>query len=293
MKKTLIATAIALTVSTAALGEGIHSGSKSGAYFNTVCPQVKDSLSKAYFQHQCETSLGTLDNQAKVTASPGDVGIGQWDVMAQLPAEQLDALEIVDPKIGLECIYAVTSETGLTSLADLHERIPMALPSEKSGSTATFKFMQTLDPDGLGSASDAIQSVIDGDAKIAFFVQMPDTGNAVFKQINKAKLSFIPVINRTILKQEIAGIRLYEAGQVAVTPQGLLASLTKKPVPVIDTTCTKIVAFTGKATEGNVDQHDLIKQLGAIEPPKADSKLGSMLGNFKTLATDQIAKYTQ
>ena len=77
-------------------------------------------------------------------------------------------LAIVNPDMGFECLYAVTSDQSVNSLKGLSARMPVALPSEKSGSTATFRFLQTLD-DGLaslrrvtnhGSALEAVVAVV-------------------------------------------------------------------------------------------------------------------------------------
>ena len=82
---------------------------------------------------------------------------------------------------------------------------------------------------------------------MAFFVQFPGTRNDVFKLINDNELSFVPVINRNILRQEANGIKLYEALEVNVTPQGLLSMLKREDAPTIQTSCTKIALFTGNA----------------------------------------------
>lgn len=145
-------------------------------------------------------------------------------------------LAIVDANIGMECMYAVTKDASITSLSGLSSRIPLALPGEGSGSEKSFQRLQSLD-EGLASlrnlsnsssAYEAVQKIVNDEAAMAFFVQFPDTRNDVFKLINENKLSFVPVISRNILRQETNGIKLYEALEVTVIPQGLLSMIIKR-----------------------------------------------------------------
>ena len=95
---------------TPTLAQDIYAGSAAGSYTNDFCPQVEGTLKTAYFEHHCTTSQGTGDNIEKVLANPKSVGIGQFDVVAARMVEAPGKLAIADPKIGLECLYAVTSE---------------------------------------------------------------------------------------------------------------------------------------------------------------------------------------
>lgn len=269
-----------------ALAQNIHAGSASGSYTNDFCPQVQETLKKEYFEHACVVSEGTGDNVDKVLANPMDVGIGQFDVVAVRAIEEPGKLAIVNPDMGFECLYAVTSDQSINSLKGLSARMPIALPSAKSGSTATFQFLQTLD-EGLaelrritnyGSALEAVEAVVKGDAALAFFVQFPNTKNQVFKTINDAELKFVPVINRQILRHEVAGYSVYEPQVVTVTPAGLLGGLIGKGATQIDTTCTPVVLFTGnpeQIPEGvkRKDQEDVVKLLAQVpRPSKGDWK---------------------
>jgi hypothetical protein len=273
--------ALAITAGTPAMAQQIHAGSASGSYTNDFCPQVQKTLASQYFEHQCATSEGTGDNVEKVLANPKDVALGQFDILAARATENPDKLAIVNANLGLECLYAVTKDASINRLKGLSPRMPVALPSEKSGSTATFKFLQSLDP-GLaelrnvkyyGGAMDAVQAVINGDAALAFFVQLPNTKNAVFQAINDAKLNFVPVINREILRHEVSGYKVYEPQEVVVTPAGLLASLVGKKPVTIDTTCTPVMLFTGnpnlfpEGSNDRKDQEDVVKLLGSVPRP--------------------------
>lgn len=263
------------------LAQSIHAGSATGSYTNDFCPKVEEALRAQYFEHQCVTSEGSGDNVQKVLANPGDAALGQFDVVAATADENPGHLAMVDPGIGLECLYAVTSDANVEGLRGLSPRMPVALPSQRSGSTATFQYLQSLD-ESLSqmrnityhdSAMAAVQSVIDGNAALAFFVQFPNTKNPVFQAINDAGLKFVPVINRQILRREVAGQQVYQPQEVVVTPAGLLGRLTGREPEKIVTTCMPVVLFTGDPAlfpEGSVerqDQQDLVTQLTATQPP--------------------------
>jgi hypothetical protein len=134
---------------------------------------------------------------------------------------------------------------------------------------------------------EAVQAVVKGEAALAFFVQFPNTQNAVFETINDAELKFIPVINREILRREVVGLRVYEPQEVVVTPTGLLGTLTGKEPTKIDTTCTPVVLFTGSPNtlpEGSTereDQDEVVKLLAKVQRP--DSK------DWKDTFTNAIA----
>lgn len=277
----------------------IHTGSEKGSYHNVFCPQVQSAIKKEYFNHKCGKSGGTADNIEKVKAKPTDIGIGQLDLLA----DEAD-LEIINADIGMECMYAVTSDSSIDSLSGLSSRIPLVLPGAGSGSQKSFERLQVLD-EGLASlrnvsnapsAFEAVQKVVDGDAVMAFFVQFPDTRNEVFKLINENKLTFVPVISRNILRQEVNGLRLYEALEVNVTPQGLMSMLKLEDAPSIQTACTRIALFTGKADglEGNAksDQEALIAVLAKTQRPEKDG-WKDMFDNAKTMgqgAIDDVLK---
>lgn len=290
----LIALALATAGGAPALAQNIHAGSASGSYTNAFCPQVQATLKKEYFEHVCATSQGTGDNVEKVLANPKDVGLGQFDIVAARAVEQPDKLTVVNPNLGLECLYAVTSDDSVDSLKGLSKRMPVALPPQKSGSTATFQYLQSLD-ENLNSlrnityhdsALKAVEAVIGGDAALAFFVQFPDTNNKVFETINDANLKFVPVINRQILRREVSGYRVYEPQEVVVTPAGLLGRLTGKKPTTVDTTCTPVVLFTGapqQLPEGveREDQQEVIKLLAQVPRPEA--------GDWKDIFKNAVA----
>ena len=303
LKKSLVALfALSLLgVSTAYAQPKIYAGSASGSYTNDFCPQVEKALRKQYFEHQCTTSAGSGENVDKVLAHPKDVGIGQFDVVAAAADSHPGKLAIVNPKMGLECLFAVTNDQRVKSLSGLSPRMPVALPPPLSGSAATFKYLQGLDPSLAQmrhiqiykSALDAVHAVAADKAALAFFVQFPNTKNDVFKAINDAKLKFVPVINRSILRRQVSGQNVYQPQSVVVTPAGLLGSLLGKEPEKIITTCMPTVLFTGSPSlfpEGSndrKDQQDLVKQLGKVQPPtKGDWK--DTLKNAVSVGKDKV-----
>jgi len=261
----------------------IHAGSAAGSYTNDFCPQVRSAIAAEFFEHSCATSEGSSDNANKVMANPHDIGIGQLDVIAAIAEQNPGQLAIVDPGLGLECLYAVTSQPNVTALRGLSPRMPVALPSALSGSAATFGFLQELDEQlrALRNIThhagplEAVQAVVAGDAALAFFVQFPNTSNPVFEAINTAGLSFVPVVNRQILRREVAGIQVYQPREITVTPTGLMGRLTGREPTKLLTTCTPVVLFTGDASrfEAGTDAHDdqvaLIAQLAKTQPPSS------------------------
>lgn len=261
-----------------ALGQRIHAGSETGSYTNDFCPQVERALRAEFFEHTCTTSQGSSENIERVQQNPHDVGIGQFDVVAEAADNNPNTFAFVNPGIGVECLYAVTREANIENLSGLSPRMPVALPGEQSGSTTTFRFLQTLDESLASmrnvsyyeSAIEAVRAVVNGDAALAFFVQFPNTDNPVFQTINNNNLSFVPVVNRQILRREVGGQNVYQPQEVVVTPGGFFGF--GSPTTVL-TTCMPMVLFTGDPElfeEGSVerqDQVDLLAQLAETQAP--------------------------
>lgn len=258
--------------------QSIYAGSPTGSYTNDFCPMVVKAVRKEYFQHRCVTSQGTGDNIQKVLADPTSIGIGQLDVLAGFIEAHPGQLTVVDPNIGFECLFAVTRDPAVIRLGNLAPRMPIALPPERSGSTASFSFLQSLDRSlaelrdisYYDSALTAVKAVTDGDAALAFFVQAANVDNPVFEAINEAELTFVPVVNRQILRREAAGINVYEPREVGVTPTLFGFGQPEKVI----TTCTPVVLFTGNPgkfpadSTAREDQEVLVKALTITERPE-------------------------
>lgn len=260
-----------------AQAQRIHAGAVSGSYTNDFCPKVAEAVQREYFRHECVTSQGTSDNLRRVLGDPTSIGIGQLDVLADFIEANPGQLTVVDPGIGLECLFTVARpDRNMTRLTALSPETAMALPPEQSGSSASFRYLMSLEPDLSAlrirhhdDALDAVQSVIDGVSDIAFFVQAANIDNPVFKAINEAGLSFIPVISQAILRREAAGIQVYEPLEVAVTR----TLFGFGPPRRIVTTCTPVVLFTGNpalfpaGSNARTDQETLVRILTTVEQP--------------------------
>ncbi len=256
----------------------IYAGAASGSYTIDFCPWVAATVRQAFFSHQCVASEGTNDNIRRVLAEPHSIGIGQLDVMADFIEFNPGQLTVIDPKIGYECLFAVSrTNNNLDRLASLSPEVSIALPPVLSGSAASFRFLQSLDEELAAlrtithhdSALDAVQAVAAGEADLAFFVQAANIDNPVFKTANDARLRFIPVISRDILQREAAGMAVYEPLEVGVTPTLFGFGTPRK----IITTCTPVVVFTGNPalfpvrSEARNDQETLVRALTTVERP--------------------------
>ncbi len=236
----------------------INTGGENGAYHGAFCPILKGQLDKAGIPSRCQPSAGTLENIDRVARDPSQLGYGQLDILA---------LESVSGRAGgdvrrlrtddvRECIFAVTANKEIDSygqFAVMSDRLRVVLPPERSGSAATFRFLQKIDPYGVGradnvvnaaSVDEAIEMALSDNDSVALFVQFPDPDNARFKQIGKNGGHIVPVLDRTILDQRIDGRPVYFAQETQVENAGWLSSGTK-----VVTACTPLVVFTGATSD--------------------------------------------
>src|SRR4051812_39659966 len=188
----------------------IHTGSQNGAYQSTFCPPLPSVLERAFFSgYRCMPSGGTLDNITKVVSTPSDAGFVQLDVLAltmQDKPELAKQITIIRSDIACEGMWMVTKNPALKSYGDVlgySRRIPFVLPGQGSGSAASFKYLQSIDPDGLGRATNikyvndtatVINTVAAGaDNAVGFFVQFADPENANIRLMQEKGLTIVPV----------------------------------------------------------------------------------------------------
>ena len=196
----------------------IHTGGKLGAYHSTFCPRLKKVLDDAHFPFECQVSEGTSANIERVKDAPGDIGFAQLDVFALDKAENGPGspLKRIRSDLGRECLFLISKDPTLENFGDVSNRasdLKFVLPPQGSGHTATFRFLQKIDPDGLGRATnityaastiDAVEKALNEDTNtVTVFVQFPDPSNARFKLVNAMDGHFIPVIDRNILRQSV------------------------------------------------------------------------------------------
>ena len=262
----------------------VNTGGAEGAYHASFCPALSAQLKLAQFDYRCTPSVGTRENIERVLGNPRQLGYGQLDVFAlesrQLKAEA--ALTIVRQDDVRECVFAVTRNKDITNFGELAAnagRLRFVLPPAGSGSAGTFQFLRAIDGEGLGraksvtnaaSADDAIREALSADDTVSLFVQFADPDSPRFELVGKLGGHIVPVIDRTILRQEIAGKKIYFAQETQVENAQWIKSARK-----VVTACTPLVLFTGspesvQGEQARKDHADLVRTV-------ADLKSGALL----------------
>jgi hypothetical protein len=281
---TLAAAAALVGLALSAGANQINTAGEDGAYNASFCPALSAQLKLAQFDYRCIPSAGTRENMERVLANPRQLGYGQLDVFA-LESRQLKteaALTIVRQDDVRECVFAVTRNKGISNFGELAAnagRLRFILPPASSGSAGTFEFLRSIDADGLGkaksvsnaaSADDAIRETLAADDTVSLFVQFADPDSPRFELVGKLGGHIVPVIDRTILRQEIAGKKIYFAQETQVENAQWIKSGRK-----VVTACTPLVLFTGapdrvQGEQAKKDHTDLIRTV-------ADLKSGALL----------------
>lgn len=264
----------------------IYTGSQGGAYNSTFCPPLPSVLDRAFFSgYRCSPSGGTLDNISKVLSKPTDVGFVQLDVLALQMQEKADLgkeISIIRSDIACEGMWMVSKNPALKSYGDVlgySRRIPFVLPGQGSGSYASFKFLQSIDPDGLGRATNVkfvqdaatvINTVAAGaDNAVGFFVQFADPENSNIRLMQEKGVNIIPVVSRDITKAKVKDKDgkeqdLYQVQSFNLKSGGLFSSGEDKV-----TACTPVAVITGnpenaKTPNDKDNQRDLIEALAKV-----------------------------
>lgn len=276
-----IAAAVTALAASPAMAQSIHTGSQGGAYNSTFCPPLPKVLGQKFFAgYRCTPSGGTLDNIAKVLAKPSDVGFVQLDVFAltvQEKPELAKQISIIRSDIACEGMWMVTKNPTLNSYGDVlgyARRIPFILPGKDSGSAASFKYLQSIDPDGLGRATN-IKNVADAatvintvaagaDNSVGFFVQFADPENANIKLMQEKGLKVVPVVSRQITQSKVKDQELYQVQSFSLKAGGIFTSGEDKV-----TACTPVAVITGNPEAGKTpnekdNQKDLIEALATV-----------------------------
>jgi hypothetical protein len=276
-----IALAAAFAVlATPALASQINTGASSGAYQASFCPVLSRELKLAQLDYGCTPSAGTRENMERVLASPRQLGYGQLDVFAlegrQLKAEA--ALTVVRQDDVRECVFAVTRNKDISNYGELAAnagKLRFILPPARSGSAGTFEFLRSIDADGLGKAKavtnaqsteDAIREALAADDTVSLFVQFADPDSEHFALVGKLGGHIVPVIDRTILRQEAGGKKIYFAQETQVENAQWVKSGRK-----VVTACTPLVVFTGapdrvQGEQARKDHEDMIRTVTALKP---------------------------
>ena len=171
----------------------------------------------------------------------------------------------------------VTRNKDITNWGELAAnagRLRFILPPARSGSAGTFQFLRANDADGLGKAKsvtnapsteDAIREALSADDTVSLFVQFADPDAEQFALVGKLGGHIVPVIDRTILRQEVAGKKIYFAQETQVED----AQWTKSGKKIV-TACTPLVIFTGQpervsGEQARKDHADLIRTVAALK----------------------------
>lgn len=300
--------AAAVLASPALAQQAIHTGGQNGAYHSTFCPPLPSALDKSFFQgYRCTQSGGTMDNIQKVTTKPSDVGFVQLDVLALTLRERPELAKqvaVIRSDIACEGLWMVTKNTALKSYGDVlgfARRIPFVLPNQGSGSSASFKLLQSIDPDGLGRATNikhvndataVINTVANAsDNSVGFFVQFADPENANIKLMQEKGLNIIPVVSREITKTKVGEQELYQIQSFSLKSGGLFTSGEEKV-----TACTPVAVITGnpesaKSPNDRDNQKDLIQALqsvpqGSLMP--ADNRIAKLLTSVRRVSQQAV-----
>jgi len=292
MKRFLLATVFTLAA-TAAVAQGtaaagpkaINTGGAQGAYHGTFCPPLPGVLANAYFQgYACTPSAGTVQNIQRVLAQPTNIGFAQLDVFAreaaQRPAE-FERLNVIRTDIACEGLWMVTKNPDLDfgRILGLARRIQFVLPAQGSGSTASFNYLRSIDPDGLGrapdsnitymnTATDVINRIADStNGEVGFFVQFADPRNANIKLMVERGLRVVPVISREILRARVGEQSVYNAQTFTLAGGGLFG-IGGRAVTAT-TACTPVALFTGAPgafadRNGQDDAREMIQRLSQV-----------------------------
>lgn len=304
MKAFLLTTSALIALTTPALAQkAILTGGQNGAYNSTFCPPIPQVLANANFQgYHCVPSGGTLDNIKQVLAKPSNIGFVQLDVFARESAahpEYLQQLTVIRQDIACEGLWMVTRNASIKNFGDLlgARRTPYVLPAPDSGSAASFAFLQSIDPDGLGRAKN-IRNVADStavintvaasqDNSVGFFVQWANPENANIRLMVEKDLNIIPVVSRELSQAKVAGNEVYSIQEFSLTAGGFIAS-GKTAISA----CTPVAIITGnpegvKDRDAKDDQKDLIAAIQRV-PSSAllpsDSKLAMLMKSVKKVS---------
>ncbi len=246
--------------SPAAIAEAvrINTGGENGAYHKDFCPVLKQRLSDEGVSAECVTSAGTRDNMQRVAQDPMQFGYGQLDAFVLDKADLMSeaSFDIVRRDDVRECLFAFTKNKRITNYGELAvsaSKLTFILPPEDSGSVSTFQYLRSIDPDGLDLAADvqfaadvdeAIQLTLADDKAVGLFVQFPDPSNPRFARIHELGGHIVPVIDKTILAQQLDGASVYFAQETQVKNARWLKQGRK-----VVTACTPQVLLTGAAQD--------------------------------------------
>lgn len=267
LKRVLLGSLLALGVTAVAQAQpapsarAINTGGPSGAYHSQFCPPLPGVLANSYFQgYTCTPSAGTVENIQRVLRQPTNIGFAQLDVFAREAAQraaEFERLQVVRTDIACESLIMITRNPDLDfgRVLGLSRRIQFVLPAQASGSTASFNYLRSIDPEGLGrvpdnhihhvrDATEVIRRIANStNGEVGFFVQFADPRNANIRLLAESGVRVIPVISREILRARVGEQEVYRA-QTATLSEGRMFGIGGRATQVT-TACTPVAVFTG------------------------------------------------
>lgn len=290
MKKILLASVFATMAAASAVAQeagprAINTGGPAGAYHGTFCPPIPPVLANAYFQgYSCTPSAGTLENIRRVLAQPTSIGFAQFDVFAREAAarpDEFQRLQVIRTDIACEGLWMITKNPDLDfgRVLGLARRIQFVLPAQASGSTASFNYLRSIDPEGLGrvpdsnithmrDATEVINRIADSNnGEVGFFVQFADPRNTNIRLMVERGVRIIPVISREILRARVGDTPVYQAQTFQLSQGGLFGIGGRAQTAT--TACTQVALFTGAPASfqdrnGQDDAREMIQRLQQV-----------------------------
>lgn len=289
MKTLLMATALVITATSAMAQtpgpKSINTGGVAGAYHSTFCPPIPNVLTNAYFQgYSCTPSAGTVENIARVLKSPTNISFVQFDVFAREAAarpEEFKRISVIRTDVACEGLWMVTNNPDLDfgRVLAMSRRIKFVLPPQASGSTASFNYLRSIDPDGLGRTPDSnisyvkdattvLETVANStDGSVGFFVQFADPRNTNIKLMVEKKLRVVPVISREILRARVGENTVYQAQTFKLSEGGMFG--IGGSAQTVTTSCTPVSLITGSPDafedrNGKDDAAELIQRVSSV-----------------------------
>ena len=281
-----LATALTLLTTVAVMqasADKIHTGAETGVYHAKLCPLLQAQLAKSQLTYACTPSSGSNETLTRIAADPRHIGYSQLDVLAlELEKGAKDRFVVARADDTRECLFLATRNKQFSAYGDIQayaHTLRFILPPRESGAAATFAFLQKIDADGLGraksvtyaeSADDAVRQALSAEDTLALFVQVPDPSTSVFKAVEEGNGQLIPVIDRTILRQQIGGQKVYFAEETEVAQ----ARWVKSGKTVV-TACTPVAVVTGDPTrvDGDKARQEHRDVIATIQKLKADDLL--------------------
>jgi hypothetical protein len=293
----LTAAALTTAVQSATKSKAIYTGGAKGAYNATFCPPLVPALGSAQFPgYKCTACVqgepcGSVANIERCMAEPTAICFSQLDVYARTVAEKPEVGEktTIVKQLACEGIWMVTKNPRMKNFGDvlgLARRLPFVIA--EGGSTSTFEYMQSIDPDGLGRARNVdhakdatavINAVAGSSDSVGMFVQFADPENANIKLMAEKQLTVIPVVSRELVRAKAGGHDVYQVQEFSLVA-GYFAGKTAT------TACTPIVIITGSPkvfTDKNDvdDQNDLIKVISQMSDEDLLPKEGRIASIIK------------